>query len=120
MKNDKAYYILGGTLCLLAAGFIAVALMHPELSFPWANWVSYTIYALYGIYTVLVFLMPRFKGASIAACGIVALQFVALSLIAIYIGVCGTVYESSLYLIIGLDLTCAANFTLFAMRKKGK
>lgn len=120
MKNKKLYYILGGVLCLLAAAFVAVALTHPELAFPWPNWVSYTIYALYGIYTVLIFCMPKFKGASLAACGIVAVQFIALALIAIYIGTRNTSSESSWYLTIGLALTCGANFANLAMQKKRK
>ena len=120
MKN-KSYYILGGILCLIAVIFAAVALTHPELSFPWANWVSYTLYALYLIYTVRVFCMPKFRNPSLAACGIAAVQFVSLALIVIYIGTRKTPNESNLYLISGLVLTCAANFTNLALQKrKGK
>ena len=120
MKSKTPYSIFGGILCLLAAGFAAVALTHPELSFPWKNWVSYTLYALYAIYTILIFCMPKFKGASLAACGIVAVQFIALALIAIYIGTRDTSSESSWYLTIGLALTCGANFANLAMQKKRK
>lgn len=118
MKNKKAYIISGIVLCLLAAGFAAAALSHPEWSFPWPNWVSCTLYALYGIYTILVFCMPLFPNASLAACGIVAADFIGLALIVIYIGTHGTRHESSLYLIMGLALTCAANFANIAMQKK--
>lgn len=116
--NNKSYYILGGILCLIAVIFAAAALTHPELSFPWPNWVSYTIYALYLIYTVLVFSMPKFKNPSLAACGIAAVQFIALALIAIYIGTRSTPNESSWYLTSGLVLTCAANFTNLALQKR--
>lgn len=119
MKNKKKYYILGGILCLAALVFIAVALMHPELSFPWKNWVSYTVYALYAIYTVLVFCMPRFKNPSLAVCGILAVQFAAFALIVIYIGTRNTPNESSWYLTSGLILTCAGNLTNLALKKRG-
>ena len=118
MKSKRSYVILGGILCLLAALFIAVACTHPELSFPWSNRVSYILYALYGIYTVIVFCMPKFKGASLGACGIAAVQFTALALIVIYIGNRNTPHESVWYLTAGLALTCAANFTIVAVRKK--
>lgn len=120
MKNKKAYYILGGVLCLAAAAFIAFALTHPECSFPWPNWVSYTMYTLYGIYTILIFCMPHFKGASLAVCGIVATQFVALAFVALSIGNHFATGETNWYLPIGLGLTCAANFANIAMQRKGE
>lgn len=118
MKNKKPYYILGGILCLFAVVFVIVALTNPQLSFPWPNWVSYTMFALYVIYTVLVFLVPRFKGASLAACGILAIQFVALSLIVLSIGSHFTTGETNWYLPTGLGLTCFANLTHLAIMKK--
>ena len=120
MKNKKVYYIAGAVLVLIAAAFIAFALKHPELSFPWPNWVSCVLYALYGIYTLLIFLMPCFKNASIWACLIVAVDFIALSLIAIFAGLHGTEHESSMYLIVGLLLTAWANFANIAMQNKQK
>lgn len=118
MKNKKPYYIFGGVLCLLVAIFVIVALTHPEFSFPWPNWVSYTMYTLYVIYTAIVFLMPSFKDASLAACGIVSIQFVALSFIALSIGSHFTTGETNWYLPTGLGLTCVANFTNLALQKK--
>lgn len=118
MKNKKPYYVLGIILCLLAAVFVAAVLTHPELSFPWPNGVSYTMYALYGIYTVIVFLIPKFKGASLAACGILAVQFIALAFLALSIGTRNTPNDNNWYLTIALGLTCAANFTNLAIQKK--
>ena len=118
MKIKKPYYILGGILCLLAAVFVVIAMMHPEPSFPWANWVSYTIYVLYAIYTILVFLMPHFKGVSFATCGIVGIQLIALALIVLSIGRRFEVNESNWYLPIGLGLTCVANFTVLSLQKR--
>ncbi len=60
MKN-RAYYIFGGILCLIAVIFAVIAFTHPELSFPWPNGVSYTIYALYAIVTALVFCLPKLR-----------------------------------------------------------
>ena len=118
MTSKKVYYVLGSVLCLLAAAFFVFALTHPELSFPWPNWVSYTMYVLYGIYTVLIFCMPKFKGASLAACGIVAVQFIALSFLALSIGMRNTPGDSNWYLTAGLGLTCAANFTNLSLQKR--
>lgn len=120
MNNKKAFYIFGGILCLLAVIFTAVALTHPELSFPWPNWVSYSVYALYVIYTVLVFCMPKFKNPSLAVCGIVAALLAAIALIVIFIGTRKTPNASSWYLIAALFLTFSANLANFALLKKGK
>ena len=119
MKN-KSFYIAGGILCLIAVIFAAVAFTHPELSFPWKNWVSYTLYALYAVYTSLVFCMPKFKAPSLVACGIVAVEFIALALIVIYIGTRGTPNESGLYLLLGLLLTFFGNLTYLIMQKMKK
>lgn len=118
MRNKKTYAVLGSALCLLAAVFIAIALSHPELCFPWPNWVSYTLYSLYAIFTAVVFLMPKFKGASLAVCGIAAVDFLALALIVIYIGTRGTAHENSLYLTAGLALSCIVNFANIATQKR--
>lgn len=109
---------MDGILCLLVLVYIAIALTHPERSFPWPNWVSCTMYALYGIYTVFMFCMPKFKGASLAACGILAVQFIALAFIVLSIDSHLAAGESNWYLPIGLGLTCAANFTSLALQKK--
>lgn len=118
MKNTKLYYMIGGVLCLIAAVFAAAAVTHPELAFPWPNWVSYTMYALYGAYTILVFCMPKFKGASLAACGIIAIDFMGLELIMIYIGTRNTPHESVLYLMMGLAFTCISNFANIILQEK--
>ena len=38
----------------IALGFIAFALGHPEISFPWSNIVTYL---LYGVYLIVMFIM---------------------------------------------------------------
>lgn len=120
MKNTKLYYMLGGVLCLIAAVFAAAALRHPEFAFPWPNWVSYTMYALYGSYTILVLCMPKFRGVSLAACGILAVQFIALALLALSIGSRNTPNDNNWYLTAALGLTCGANFANLVLQKKHK
>ncbi len=118
MKNKKSFYIPGGVLCLIAAVFIAFALTHPELSFPWPNWVSYTLYAMYAVYTVLVFCMPKLKKPSLAVCGILAVQMIALALFVIFIGIRKTSENSEWLLFSGLALTFIGNLANFLLLKR--
>ena len=111
---------MGGALSLLAAAFAAFALMHPELVLPWSDKVSCVLFALYALFTVLVFLMPRFKRASLPFCGIAAVVFIAAALAVIYIGTRGTARESSLYLIFALLLACAAGCAAYAAKTKNR
>ena len=119
--HSKAYYWAGTLLCVLAVGFLVFALGHPELSFIWPNWVSGFIAVLYAIYTVLIFCMPHLKGASVLSCVILAVQFIALSLLAISVGVRKSPADSNWYLPAALLLTCAANFAnLYVAKKQNK
>ena len=118
--NKRYYTIAGIILCVLAAVFMVVAVTHPEFSFPWSNWVSYTMYALYAIYTVLIFCMPKMKGASLASCIILAFQFLALDLIVLSIGIRETSSKLSWYLPAGLFLSCFANFASLYINNKRK
>lgn len=116
--KKRNFTIAGIILILIAAAYAVIALSHPELSFPWKNWVSYTIYALYAIYTVLIFLMPRFEGASLSACLIAAVDFVAMALLAIFAGTRGTEGDYSMLLPLALFLSCGANFANLGLKKK--
>lgn len=120
MKNKKTYYLSGVLLCLFAVGFLVYALTHPELSFPWPNRVSYFIYFLYAVYTVLIFCMPRFEGANLASCVIIAVQLTALALLAISVVLRKTSGNANWYLPVALLLTCLANFASLYVIKRGK
>ena len=119
-KNNIVYYVWGAVLAALAAGFAAYAMKHPELTFPWPDWVSYIIYAMYGIYTVIVFIMPRIKGTSPAACFLAGIAVVGLAFVVIFIGTRNTPNHNTWYLTIGLGLYCIVNFGNAALQKKQK
>lgn len=118
MNGNKKFYILGGILILIAVGFTAFALTHPEMSFPWANWVSYAFYGLYAIFTILIFCMPKFKNPSLASCGILAIQFIALAMIVFSIALHKETGSTNWYLPAGLFLTCIGNFANLFLNKK--
>ncbi len=119
MKNR--YAIFGIILVALGLIFIAIALTNPQMSFPWSNWVSYTLYGFYIVYTVLVFCMPRLEHASIIGCVILALEFIALGLIVISIGVRTTPNDYNWYLPAGLSISAFAQFlNLFLVKRRKK
>lgn len=121
MRKNYSFFIFGAGLCLFAVAFIIFAVTHPELSFPWPNWVTYTIYVLYAIYTIMVFCMPRFKGASMITCFILAMELGALCCFAISIGLRKTSGQSNWYLPAGLIMVNIGNFTnVFVSRKNKK
>ncbi len=118
MKNK--YMILGIILSVLGVAFVTVALANPQMSFPWSNWVSYTLYGFYAIYTVLVFCMPKMKNPSIAGCGILAFQFVALGLIVISVGIRNTPDDYNWYLPAGLGISVLSQLVNLYVTKKRK
>lgn len=48
----KTSIIIGVTMSIIAIGFVAFAISHPELSFPWGN---RSTFMLYGAYTWFMF-----------------------------------------------------------------
>lgn len=50
--------IIGFILLIVAIGFVAFALLHPEMSFPWSNTVTYILYAVYLIAVVIMLVAP--------------------------------------------------------------
>ena len=42
----------------VAVVFVAVALGHPEMSFPWSNTVTYSLYAVYIVAAVVLLIAP--------------------------------------------------------------
>ena len=59
----KPCRIAAAGLLLAAVCFVAYALGHPELSFPWSNRVTYALYGIYLAVMVLLFFasLPRRK-----------------------------------------------------------
>ena len=57
MKKSKLFLLLGNLLVIIAILFIAFALNHPEMSFPWPNTITYTLYGMYAITTITVFIL---------------------------------------------------------------
>lgn len=50
--KSRTSVIIGTIMLIIAGGFVAFALQHPELSFPWSQRVTFM---LYGAYIWLVF-----------------------------------------------------------------
>ena len=50
--KSRTSVIIGTIILIIAGGFVAFALQHPELSFPWSQRVTFM---LYGAYIWLVF-----------------------------------------------------------------
>ena len=58
MKNN-ILRILGVAMLCVAVIFVAFALCHPEMSFPWNNTVTYIIYGIYLIITAVLLIFPK-------------------------------------------------------------
>ena len=56
--NKKISRIIGAAMVLLAVAFIAFAITHPEISFPWSNTVTYALYGLYTAITAILLIAP--------------------------------------------------------------
>ena len=55
----KILLIIGVTMLLFAASFIAYALNNPQVSFPWSNVITYTIYLVYVGVMIGCFVLSR-------------------------------------------------------------
>ena len=56
--NKKISRIIGAAMALFAIGFVAFAVTHPEISFPWSNTVTYALYGLYTVMTAILLIAP--------------------------------------------------------------
>ena len=45
-------------MLLAAVGFLLLAFLHPELSFPWSNSITYFLYGFYVLLTAVLFIAP--------------------------------------------------------------
>ena len=53
--------IIGLVMVIIAIAFVAFALNHPEMSFPWSNTITWTLYGAYAIVTVVLLIAPTKK-----------------------------------------------------------
>ena len=53
--------IVGLVMLIIAVAFIAFALNHPEMSFPWNNTITWLLYGLYVFVTVVLLIAPKLK-----------------------------------------------------------
>lgn len=53
--------IIGIIMVIIAIIFVAFALNHPELSFPWSNTITFAIYGTYALVTVTLLVAPTKK-----------------------------------------------------------
>ncbi len=53
--------IIGLVMVIIAIAFVAFALNHPEMSFPWSNTITWTLYGAYAILTVVLLIAPTKK-----------------------------------------------------------
>ena len=53
--------IVGLVMLIIAVAFIAFALNHPEMSFPWNNTITWLLYGLYVLVTVVLLIAPKLK-----------------------------------------------------------
>ena len=60
----KRFFIPACVLAVAAIGFIAYALGHPELSFPWSVQITHILYGLYVDAVLLLFVLAFWKKAT--------------------------------------------------------
>ena len=56
--SKKVSRIIGAVMLAAAVIFVIIALMNPQMSFPFSNAVTYCIYAVYAALTVLLLIAP--------------------------------------------------------------
>ena len=45
-------------MLIAAVGFLLLAFLHPELSFPWSNIITYFLYGFYVLLPAVLFIAP--------------------------------------------------------------
>lgn len=56
--TKKTSRVIGAIMLIAAIAFIAFALRHPEMSFPWNNTATYLLYAAYLAITAILVIAP--------------------------------------------------------------
>ena len=60
MKKN-ASRIIGLVMVVIAIAFVAFALNHPEMCFPWSNTITWVLYGLYALVTAVLLIAPAKK-----------------------------------------------------------
>ena len=116
----KRFFIPACVLAVAAIGFIAYALGHPELSFPWSVQITHILYGLYVDAVLLLFVLAFWKKAT--CLNVLTLLF-ELGAVFFLVQSILTVFpegQSNWYLPLALGLNCVALFLNAAQRKNNK
>ena len=116
----KRFFIPACVLAVAAIGFIAYALGHPELSFPWSVQITHILYGLYVDAVLLLFVLAFWKKAT--CLNVLTLLF-ELGAVFFLVQSILTVFpegQSNWYLPLALGLNCVALFLNAAQRKNKK
>ena len=116
----KRFFIPACVLAVAAIGFIAYALGHPELSFPWSVQITHILYGLYVDAVLLLFVLAFWKKAT--CLNVLTLLF-ELGAVFFLVQSILTVFpegQSNWYLPLALGLNCVALFLNAAQRMKNK
>lgn len=56
--TKKIAHTMASLMLALAGVFLAFALTHPEMSFPWSNTITYALYGGYLVEVAVLYLLP--------------------------------------------------------------
>ena len=56
--NKNISKIIGLVMIVIAIGFVAFALNHPKMSFPWGNTITWVLYGFYSLVTAVLVIAP--------------------------------------------------------------
>ena len=59
--KKKISRMIGLVMVAIAIAFVAFALNHPEMSFPWSNTVTLVLYGVYAVLTAVFLIAPTRK-----------------------------------------------------------
>ena len=116
----KRFFIPACVLAVAAIGFIAYALGHPELSFPWSVQITHILYGLYVDATILLFVLAFWKNVTFLY--VLTLLFELGAVFFLVQSILTVIPEgnSNWYLPLALGLNCIALFLNAAQRRKNQ
>ncbi|MGN0357435.1 MAG: hypothetical protein ACI4E0_06415 [Blautia sp.] len=116
----KGFLISAFVLVAAAIGFIAYALGHPELSFPWDNQITNILYGIYADVVVLLFVLAF--GTEFTRLNILTMIFELGAVFFLIQAMLNSFsdYRSKWYLPLAMLLNCIAMFLNAVQQKKKK